>query len=174
MSKEKSKASLYIKPIIILTVAVVSVVLMIVSVNTLSHQVKETDDSGVVDDGGYEGADIGALHVADSRHLIDMIDFGDSGIVFIGRPTCPYCQQFAPMLTRVVKEGGYFVYYYNTDAASQADQESYYTVMMELGIEGVPSLIFLSEGRVMDKLYDTTNEAELRAFLDQYSYNSYY
>jgi len=184
MSKKQSKASLYIKPIIILVVAVVSVTLMIISVQSLSHQSNTSSDGGTNEStdsvydayyngyydetDGYDDADMTVLARLISEDILDLLEYGWSELVFVGRSTCPYCQAFAPKLTKVVAENDYRVWYYDTDVASQADEELYVKVMTTLGIEGVPSFIFISGGEVVDRLADTQSEAAIVEFIERY------
>lgn len=47
----------------------------------------------------------------------------DEFILFIGRPTCPYCRRFEPKLTQVAKDNDLTVYYLNSENQDSVTHE---------------------------------------------------
>lgn len=49
------------------------------------------------------------------KAFIDVLNSSSKRLVYIGRPTCTYCQKFSPILEEVSKEYNIDYYYVNTD-----------------------------------------------------------
>lgn len=85
----------------------------------------------------------------------------NTGFVYVGRPTCADCQAFQPILkkeleTRQLEEP---LAYYNTDKASEKSREDMTALLKKMGIESVPTLVYLKEGKVAST-YEATDEPE--------------
>jgi len=69
---------------------------------------------------------------------------GDSFILFVGRETCPYCQQVVPELHESVLDSDYDSILY-IDSQNEANRQ----FMLEQDFEGVPVTIFIESGQVV-------------------------
>ena len=109
-------------------------------------------------------ADYTAFQAIDSQDVLDFIDHQNTGFLYIGRPTCPHCQVFAPILTKVVKQNDYTVFYYDTDAAkNDADLKS--AALSALDVTSVPTFMYIKNGIVTAMLENTESEAALKEFI---------
>ncbi|OPA79249.1 hypothetical protein BVG16_09150 [Paenibacillus selenitireducens] len=77
-----------------------------------------------------------------------------SGVVYIGRPTCPVCREFQPKVEKVSKATGTEVFYYNTDLARQENETTLNQMMEKLQVQAVPTVIYFSEGKEVDRLQE--------------------
>lgn len=82
-------------------------------------------------------------------------------ILFIGRPTCPYCRRFEPKLTQVAKENKLDIYYINSDELSPEldNLRSTYNVAT------VPGLLVAKGGRVKVVCDSSLSEEEILNFI---------
>ena len=72
-----------------------------------------------------------------------------SFLVYVGRPTCPFCNEYRPHLEEVVKEKqALTVYYFDTD--DNRENPYFAEVITRLEIESVPFLIYVKDGEVID------------------------
>ncbi|WP_165329424.1 thioredoxin family protein [Streptococcus tangpeifui] len=67
-------------------------------------------------------------------------------ILFIGRPTCPFCRRFAPKLGQAVQETGAAVAYLNSEDMSQI--EDIQALRNRYGVATVPGLLVSQNGSV--------------------------
>ncbi|SDQ15929.1 thioredoxin domain-containing protein [Streptococcus equinus] len=82
-------------------------------------------------------------------------------ILFIGRPTCPYCRRFEPKLTQVAKENKLDIYYINSDELSPEldNLRSTYNVAT------VPGLLVAKGGQVKVVCDSSLSEEEILDFI---------
>lgn len=87
--------------------------------------------------------------------------------LYVGRPTCPYCQKFFPNLEKAIQDTQVSVYYLNTDEESSDPVKSF---VSSQNIETVPHLTFYHDGAkqgYLEKGSQTPLE-EIEQFLKQY------
>lgn len=77
-----------------------------------------------------------------------------TGVVYIGRPTCPVCKEFQPTLEKVSEATQTNVFYYNTDLARQEQEMKLSQLMEQLQVPSVPTVIYFKEGKEADRLQD--------------------
>lgn len=65
-------------------------------------------------------------------------------ILFLGRPTCPYCRLFAPKLAQAVAETGKAVAYLNSEDKVQLEELTAFR--KRYGIATVPALFVAEKG----------------------------
>lgn len=100
-----------------------------------------------------------------SAQLRNFIDSKQTGFVYIGRPTCPHCAIFTPILNEVLRENGrQNVHYYNTDEARKVSADELSALMSRLGIEGVPAFIFYRDGIESARLENVADKQALIEF----------
>ena len=97
---------------------------------------------------------------ATSQEVIDLIEHG-TGAVYLGFPSCPWCQAYAGYLNAAAKEAGLDkVYYYNIQEDRQNNSEVYQTLVsllapnLQYDEDGarriyVPDVVFVVNGRVI-------------------------
>lgn len=87
-----------------------------------------------------------------------------STFVFFGRPTCPYCRQFAPMLGKSAKTAKIKIHYLNTQD-TESDQ-SIRDIRSEYDVNIVPTLVHLNKDGSHSK-YDRAGKVQLDSWLRQ-------
>ncbi len=113
------------------------------------------------------------------QEVIDVIEHG-TGVVFLGFPSCPWCQAYAGYLADVAKENGLDkIYYYNIYDARQNNTEEYQKLVQLLGgnlqydEDGhrriyVPDVVFVIDGRIvgndLESSKDTAGESDPAAY----------
>jgi|GEM_PF-4379678 hypothetical protein len=104
------------------------------------------------------------------KYIFEMGSYDyDKRFLVIGRPTCPACSAFFPILNDVIEEKKIDVYYYNTDDARNADSEALSSVLETLNISGVPTLIYLVGGSEYARLDNYESRAIIEDFVEEYS-----
>lgn len=68
----------------------------------------------------------------------------DNFILFIGRPTCPYCRRFEPKLTQVAKDNQLTVHFLNSENQDSDTQE----LRTTYDVPTVPGLLVAKSGHV--------------------------
>lgn len=97
------------------------------------------------------------LKKVSSAILSKKIASNEETLVYIGRPTCPYCKIVQPKLERIAKDNYFKLLYYNTDDAKKDDKKLLKETLNTLGVESVPTLVLLKGGQV-DKSFSGTED----------------
>lgn len=77
--------------------------------------------------------------------------------IFIGRPTCPYCRKFSPVVNKLSKNNK--IYYFNTDA-NQTTEKLKKIVKQQLKIQTVPYITYVHDGKVAKGISDSSASIE--------------
>lgn len=85
-------------------------------------------------------------------------------VLFLGRPTCPFCQRFAPKLGKVTKENDLKVYYVNSEDMSQID--AIQAFRRRYGMTTVPGLFVSRNGAVKVVCDSSLSEEEILDFIN--------
>ena len=90
----------------------------------------------------------------------------DYNLVYVGRPSCPDCQEFYPSFEQWVHESGKTVFYYNTQTKASGKQEMR-EYIVGLGIEEIPSILVLERGEVSSVIcgIDEAGKEAIKALL---------
>ena len=83
----------------------------------------------------------------------DKISSTDKFILFIGRPSCPYCQLFEPKLSNVPLNSNFTIFYVNSE--KNDDLEYIKALRKRYGIATVPAL-FVSENGTAKVVCDSS------------------
>ena len=76
----------------------------------------------------------------------EKIASGQKFILFIGRPSCPYCQRFEPKLSNVARSSNLNIFYVNSENGEEL--EDIQTLRNRYGIATVPALFVSENGSV--------------------------
>ena len=102
-----------------------------------------------------------------NEEIIEILEHG-TGVVFLGFPSCPWCQAYAPMLNNLAKEAGIdTIYYRNILEDRQNGTEGYQKIVEILGAnlqfdeEGnrriyVPNTVFIKDGVIIGNDFETS------------------
>ena len=108
-----------------------------------------------------------AFYPLNTQAVLNFIEQGRTGFIYAGRPTCPYCQAFSPVLAEVVRQEGTTVYYYDVDAASK-DGESRSEALSALGVTGVPTFVYVENGITSAKFNGAHEASAILDFIHQF------
>lgn len=87
-------------------------------------------------------------------------------VVYVGRPSCPDCQAFQPILQEVLEENNWGkLDYYNTDRASEKNRKAMISALKQVKIDSVPSLIAFKNGKVQAIFRGNDSKKELTNWL---------
>lgn len=73
----------------------------------------------------------------------------ESFYLYTGRESCPYCQEFAPKLTKAVDKTKITVYYLDSE---HIDKTSWNNFKTTVGFKTIPNLTYFTNGTVYDIL----------------------
>lgn len=88
--------------------------------------------------------------------------------LYVGRPTCPYCEIFLPKLEEAIQETGTPVYYLNTDLESDTTAINSFLVGQQ--VQTVPHLAYYhgqEKVTYLEKGSEASSE-EIKQFLQQH------
>ena len=134
------------------------------------------------DEGGslYDLADEGytelvsgdnVFYAVDAEHLFKFLEHG-TGVLFLGYPECPWCQQYVAYLNAEAREAGIDkIVYYNTRVSRTEDPDSYAKLLSMLDERGkfteyndegeerifVPFLAVVEDGQITFSNNDTSH-----------------
>ncbi|MCL2223084.1 MAG: thioredoxin family protein [Oscillospiraceae bacterium] len=77
-------------------------------------------------------------------HEINKLLNLESGFIYFGRPTCPFCDRFTPELVQLANYTQSIVFYFDTDRWRM--NESFHDVLEKFNVRSVPYLIEISDG----------------------------
>lgn len=102
----------------------------------------------------------------DVDQYIEFYNGSENKVVFIGRPTCSYCQIADPIVRKINKDYDLNIYYLNTDEFSGDDEATFVKSdeFLEEGY-GTPMLFIVSNGEIVDKVDGLTDTAHYIEFL---------
>jgi len=108
-----------------------------------------------------------AFYPLDTQAVLNFIEQGRTGFIYAGRPTCPYCQAFSPILAEVVRQEDLTVYYYDVDAAGK-DSESRSKALAAIGATGVPTFVYVENGTTLTKFSGAHEASAILDFIHQF------
>lgn len=99
------------------------------------------------------------IHYASPKEVLDILTDG-TGIIYFGRPTCPWCRNVIPVLASVCNKYNMVINYYNPGETKEDDIVTYMSIKNELSEylekgEGgeptmyLPDIYFVKDGKVV-------------------------
>lgn len=105
------------------------------------------------------------LYEVDSISLEKIMNEKDTLFVYVGRPTCPQCKEFEPILRKVLNNQHQSMGYYNTDNARKENEDKLEIMADSLGINSIPAIIKIVDGKVIDRIIGLKNEKAIEEFI---------
>jgi len=93
-------------------------------------------------------------------------DSGEGTFVYIGRPTCPNCNILRPIVETLPGFDA-DLNYFETDMAMADDSEWATTLLERVELRGVPAIIYVENGVVVDRLMGVQSEDALTDFFER-------
>lgn len=141
------------------------------------NNVNLDSDSGSVIDNAQQDSSIvkddekKELTVIDVDTYLDFYNGDEKTIVFIGRPTCGYCELAQPIIENIAYENDLEIKYLNTDEFSDDDEDKF------MGSDeafsngfGTPLLVVISNGEITGKLEGLVDKENYIDFFEEYEF----
>lgn len=93
----------------------------------------------------------------------EKIASGEKFILFIGRPSCPYCQRFEPKLSNVAHSSNFNIFYVNSE--NEEELEEIQGLRNRYGIATVPALFVSENGSVKVVCDSSLSEDDILDFI---------
>ena len=102
------------------------------------------------------------IHVTDQAFEKTVLQATIPVIVDFWAPWCGPCRMVAPVLDKIAKEyaGKLLVAKVNTDENSEN--------AMKFGVQGIPTMLFIADGKVVHRQVGALPEANIREILDEF------
>lgn len=102
------------------------------------------------------------IHVSDALFEKTVLQSSLPVIVDFWAPWCGPCKMIAPILDRIAKDyaGKLFVAKVNTDESSE--------YAMKYGVQGIPTILFISQGKIVHRTQGALPEKLIRDAVDQF------
>ena len=94
--------------------------------------------------------------------LKEKIQDRESLLVYIGRPSCPDCKKFQPILEDTLNKYNSKIYYYNTESKA-SEKKAIKEFLQTLNISSIPQIVDIQKGEVKT-LFDGQNENDIEKF----------
>ena len=102
--------------------------------------------------------------VVSSTKLLSKMAQQEDFLLYVGKASCPACQEFNSLLKAASDEANQpEIFYYNTENAKHKK-----SVLKTLSVEEVPTLVFVKDGVVFDRADNTTDQNAVKIFLEKY------
>jgi predicted bacteriocin transport accessory protein len=129
-------------------------------------------DEPTDDDDDANDDDIRRLVYVGNSEMYEILNdaSGEGFFVYIGRPTCPHCAAFEPTLEETLRYLDQELFYYQIDLAREGDAESEMTmseIMEEIEVTGVPRIVYIEDGLVIDSLAGNRSQEDVISFFDE-------
>ena len=102
------------------------------------------------------------IHVTDAAFEKTVLESSLPVIVDFWAPWCGPCKMVAPILDKIAQEyaGQVIVAKVNTDENSQW--------AMQYGVQGIPTMMFIYDGKIVNRQVGALSEPMLREVIDQF------
>ncbi len=95
------------------------------------------------------------LDITDETFESEIMRFPGAAMVMFWSPRCPYCQKLSPVFDRLAPE------YAGRARIAKFDVDKYHRVPGQYAIDGVPTLILIKNGKVLNRLVGVQPKEEL-------------
>ncbi len=106
---------------------------------------------------------VAAFEEISAQAAKERIDSKGKFILFVGRPTCPFCRRFAPKLAQVVQETRAKVVYLHSEDMSQIEEIA--ALRKRYGIATVPGLLVAKNGSVKVVCDSSLDPEDIKDFI---------
>jgi len=101
-----------------------------------------------------------------TEELKNIVGSKDAVIIYAGRPTCPNCADFYPILEEFSKENKITIYYLNTSNVTAQDWEEIDKIVL---IEYVPTIIVAKNNEILVNTYNIRTKSDLDSLKTEYN-----
>jgi predicted bacteriocin transport accessory protein len=82
--------------------------------------------------------------------------------IYIGRPSCPDCRNFEPILFNILRDINVKIKYFNTEAPA-SQKQAIRDFLKTLGISSIPYILHIKESKVI-KVFDCQKKIDIEKF----------
>lgn len=116
---------------------------------------------------GSSNSDYGLYYVGNAEIEEILNDMSGEGFfVYIGTPTCPFCQQFEPVLQETLEYLGKELRYFHIDLARDDDEEAMVRNLNSLETDTVPTIVYIENGVVLDSMIGSPDQEVIISFFE--------
>ena len=168
VSKETKKKEL-VKIVSIVMACVVGFVVLLAGAVLIISSASKTDSTtadptttqtttSAVESAGFNEVDI--------DEYIKLVKGSEKSIILVARPTCGYCEQFAPVLKEAMEDMKLTINYIDTDKLSEDDWETFTNSLTYLKEEewGTPTVLIVQNGESLDVNSGATDLDSIKEF----------
>jgi predicted bacteriocin transport accessory protein len=95
----------------------------------------------------------------------ELVNDTKSSIIYIGRPTCGYCQKFTPILKTLTEQYQFSINYLNTDSLDQSGWDKFIASDEYFkGSWGTPLILIVGNGKIIDKHENYVEKAAIESY----------
>ncbi len=131
-----------------------SIVLVVILVIALAIGVSniKSDDSNSDDSTSTVALEEAGFNEVTLDEYLELIESSEKTIILVARPTCSYCEAFAPILSEAKDDLGLTIYYIDTDNFSEDDWTTFNASLDYLSENswGTPLTLIVQNGEVVD------------------------
>lgn len=116
-------------------------------------------------------AEDGEMLIVSAGSVIDFYESGQTGFIYASSDECGSCVGFEERLTNIASGLGVLsnVYHYNYPANDDPSEYDYYAMAITLDGDLIsPTLLYIRDGKIYDRLDDYYGEAGINSFLMKY------
>lgn len=99
------------------------------------------------------------------EEYLTIYEGADSQLVFVGKPSCPYCEIVQPILENLAYQYDLTIYYVNIDNFSGDDQVNFVQSNDYFKNFGTPTLLIVSNSEIVETLEGLTDTESYTSFL---------
>lgn len=118
--------------------------------NKINDYIKLVNDTRVFEKISYE-------------KFLKLIKSGDHQIIYVGKPTCPQCRLFVPIVYSILEDKAERIYYFDIDSF---DKNTYIDLFKQIELSDLPSLILTNGSMQYKRMKVYDNTTAIKAWLD--------
>ena len=142
------------QPLVKKALGITSIAIIVVLVIVLAFGVSniKKDDSGSNSSNETVALEEAGFNEVTLDEYLDLVKGPEKSIILVARPTCSYCEAFAPILSEVIDDLGLTINYIDTDKFSSDDWTTFNESLDYLSENewGTPLTLIVQNGEVVD------------------------
>ena len=163
VKSKKDGKSIAIKTLKILAIVYIVIIAVLISVG-VSYKVKEqpviSEETVTLEEAGFKNISV--------KEFNKILNSKKKSIVLVARPTCMYCEKFAPVLKEAKDKMNLKINYIDTDEFGEDDWYEFTSSLEFLqGEWGTPLLMIVQDGKLVDKNNGYVEYHDLEKFLNR-------
>lgn len=144
----EKKAQPLLKKVLGIT-SIILIIVLVIGLAVGASNIKKVDNNESVETVTLEEAGFNEVSLDE---YLELIKSPEKNVILVARPTCTYCEAFAPILSEASKELNVEVNYIDTDKFSNDDWTTFNNSLSYLSDEqwGTPLTLIVQNGEIVD------------------------